>query len=136
LLQDGAFVRGDHTTRTVEGGGVLDGLVQEPDDDEVADVLMVEGRAVRLWNPAMSASASAAVHGGHAGGDVVAPMQGTILKVLVEEGAPVTRGTGLVILEAMKMETTISASSDGTVSQLRVAPGDPVRSGEVLVVIE
>ena len=136
LLQDGAFVRGDHTTRTVEEGSILDALAPAPGEDETADVLLVEGRAVKLWNPAMSASASAAVHGGLAGGDVVAPMQGTILKVLVEEGAAVTHGTALVVLEAMKMETTISATSDGTVSQLRVAPGDTVRSGEVLAVVE
>jgi acetyl-CoA/propionyl-CoA carboxylase biotin carboxyl carrier protein len=136
LLQDGSFVRGDHTTRSVEEGAILDGLIAGPDDQEVADVLLVEGRPVKLWNPAMSAFASAAVHGGHAGGDVVAPMQGTILKVLVEEGAAVTKGTALLVLEAMKMETTIAATSDGTVAQLRVAAGATVRSGEVLAVVE
>ena len=136
LLQDGAFVRGDHTTRTVEEGSILDALAPAPADDDGADVLLVEGRAVRLWNPAMSASASAAVHGGLAGGDVVAPMQGTILKVMVQEGETVSQGTALVVLEAMKMETTIAATGGGVVSQLRVAPGDTVRSGEVLVVVE
>ena len=136
LLQDGSFVRGDHTTRTVEEGAILDPLLGSAPEAETADVLLVEGRQVRLWNPAMSASASAAVHGGLAGGDVVAPMQGTILKVLVEEGAAVTQGTALVILEAMKMETTIAATSDGTVARLRVVPGDTVRSGEVLAVVE
>ena len=136
LLQDGSFVRGDHTTRTVEEGSILDSLAPDPAEEDAADVLLVEGRAVRLWNPAMSASASAAVHGGLAGGDVVAPMQGTILKVMVEEGDTVSQGTALVVLEAMKMETTIAATGDGVVSQLRVAPGDTVRSGEVLVVVE
>ena len=136
LLQDGAFVRGDHTTRTVEEGSILDALVPVASEDDTADVLLVEGRAVKLWNPSMSASASAAVHGGLAGGDVLAPMQGTILKVLVQEGAEVTQGTALVVLEAMKMETTIAATADGVVSQLRVAAGDTVRSGELLAVVE
>lgn len=137
LLQDGAFVRGDHTTRTVEDTGVLDPLLAvATEEEDSADVLMVEGRGVRLWNPAMSASASAAVHGGAGGGDVLAPMQGTILKVMVAEGDSVSQGAALVVLEAMKMETTIAATKDGVVSELRVAPGDTVRSGEVLVVVE
>ena len=109
LLETTEFVAGTHTTRTVEEADHLDALVASPGATGDEDVLMVEGRPVRLWNPAMSASAPAAVHGAASGGDLVAPMQGTILKVLVGKGQQVEAGEALVVLEAMKMETVISA---------------------------
>ncbi|MGH2807350.1 MAG: acetyl/propionyl/methylcrotonyl-CoA carboxylase subunit alpha [Actinomycetota bacterium] len=134
LLQEPSFVEGSHTTRTVEGGGVLDAL-RQVDEEQDANVLLVEGRPVRLWNPAMAASASAATHGAHSAGDLVAPMTGTILKVLVEPGVPVSTGDAVVVLEAMKMETTIAATKDGTVSEVLVTPGDTVGAGQVLAVV-
>lgn len=138
LLTTEEFVAGTHTTQTVEGGGVLEGLVSDAPADEGGpeDVLVVAGRPVRLWNPAMSASASAAVHDAAGGGDIVAPMQGTILRVLVEQGDQVGGGQPLMVLEAMKMETTIAAPAEGTVAKLEVAEGDTVAAGQSLAIIE
>ena len=138
LLSADEFVAGTHTTRTVEAGDILSGLAGEAGEPEATeeDVLLIAGRPVRLWNPAMSASASAAVHGVHGAGDIVAPMQGTILKVLVEEGAEVEAGQAVMVLEAMKMETTIAAPSAGKVSKVEVGAGDPVAAGQSLVVVE
>jgi acetyl-CoA/propionyl-CoA carboxylase, biotin carboxylase, biotin carboxyl carrier protein len=138
LLQDESFVAGTHTTRTVEGSDVLGSLATGPVTDERSDdVLLVGGRAVRLWSPAMSASASAAVHGASGGGgEVVAPMQGTILKVLVEEGQVVSAGDSLLVLEAMKMETSIAAPIDGTVTKLDVTAGQTVGGGQTLAIVE
>jgi acetyl-CoA/propionyl-CoA carboxylase biotin carboxyl carrier protein len=138
LLKAEEFVAGTHTTRTVETTDILEGLVAETAEssDLEEDVLLVAGRPVRFWNPAMSASASAAVHGVTGSGDIVAPMQGTILKVLVEEGAQVEAGQPLMILEAMKMETTIPAPADGTVAKLEVAAGDSVAAGQSLALVE
>ncbi|HEX2049859.1 MAG TPA: biotin carboxylase N-terminal domain-containing protein [Actinomycetota bacterium] len=138
LLEHPEFVAGTHTTRTVEDGGALDALAAAPDaasgDGEA--VLLVGGTAVRLWHPAMAGSATAAVRGGAAAGDVVAPMQGTIVKVLVEPGATVAAGDPIVVLEAMKMETTLAAPAAGAVAEVRVAPGDTVAAGAVLAVVE
>ena len=136
LLTNEEFIAGTHTTRTVEGSDVLAGLVAAPTVSEGTEenVLMVGGRAVRFWNPAMSASASAAVHG--ASGDIVAPMQGTILKVVTQEGAQVEAGDALLVLEAMKMETTIAATTAGTVVKVEVAAGDPVAAGQSLAIVE
>ncbi len=69
-------------------------------------------------------------------GAVSAPMQGTIVKVLVEEGQPVAADEPMCILEAMKMESEIRAQKTGTVSEVRVEPGQTVRPGDPLIVIE
>ncbi|MDQ3876772.1 MAG: hypothetical protein M3290_00260, partial [Actinomycetota bacterium] len=101
LLEEPSFVDGTHTTRTVEESGILDQLVAAQADDGAANVLMVAGRAVRLWHPSMAAFASAATHGVASSGDVVAPMQGTILKILVSPGESVAQGDPMFVLEAM-----------------------------------
>jgi acetyl-CoA/propionyl-CoA carboxylase biotin carboxyl carrier protein len=74
--------------------------------------------------------------GGSAGsGEVIVPMQGTIVKVLVAVGDAVEAGQALTVLEAMKMENNIVAETAGTVSEIRVSPGDAVGAGDVVVVI-
>ena len=138
LLRDPSFVEGRHTTRTVEDSGVLASLeTQEQDGSAEEDVLLVEGRAVRLWHPAMAPSAAAAVHGGVvSSGDLVAPMQGTVIKVLVEVGDKVEPGDAVVVLEAMKMETSLAAQTSGTVAELPIAVGEAAHAGQVLARIE
>ena len=64
------------------------------------------------------------------------PMQGTIVKVLVEVGQEVEIGQAVVVLEAMKMENQIAAEKAGTVQEVKVAPGDTVGGGDVVVVID
>jgi acetyl-CoA/propionyl-CoA carboxylase, biotin carboxylase, biotin carboxyl carrier protein len=68
--------------------------------------------------------------------DLVAPMQGTVVKYAVEEGAEVAAGDLVVVLEAMKMENNITAHRDGTVTAVHFAAGDVVESGAVLAHIE
>lgn len=64
---------------------------------------------------------------------LLAPVSGTVTKVIVEEGQAVTAGTTLMLLEAMKMETEITAPNDGTVAEVAVKPGQAVAGGEVLL---
>lgn len=68
--------------------------------------------------------------------DLVAPMPGTILEVLVQPGERVTRGQKLLTLEAMKMRNAIKAPYDAVVAQVLVNPGQTVRYGDVLVCFE
>jgi acetyl-CoA/propionyl-CoA carboxylase biotin carboxyl carrier protein len=76
---------------------------------------------------------SAGKAGAAAGGDsVVAPMQGTIVKIAVEDGQQVEAGDLLLVLEAMKMENPVTAPKAGTVSGLTAEPGSTVTSGTVL----
>lgn len=69
-------------------------------------------------------------------GAVTVPMQGTIVKVLVEVGDQVEAGQTVCVLEAMKMENNINADKAGTVKDVKVAPGDSVGSGDVVAVID
>ena len=73
-------------------------------------------------------------HGGN-GGIVRAPMHGKVLALLVEEGAPVTRGQRLAIIEAMKMEHTLTAPIDGLVSGIAVAANAQVAEGAKVMTI-
>jgi acetyl-CoA/propionyl-CoA carboxylase biotin carboxyl carrier protein len=80
-------------------------------------------------------AAAGGASGGAGSGDVTVPMQGTIVKVLVEVGQAVDAGQGIVVLEAMKMENQINAEKSGTVQEIKVAPGDKVGGGDVVAVI-
>jgi acetyl-CoA/propionyl-CoA carboxylase biotin carboxyl carrier protein len=64
------------------------------------------------------------------------PLQGTVLKVAVEQGAEVAEGDLICVIEAMKMENEIAAHRSGKVTALNVAQGAAVSSGDVLAVIE
>ena len=66
-------------------------------------------------------------------GSVVAPMPGTILKVLKATGDAVKAGEVVLILEAMKMENEIQAETDGTVTSIEVKVGDSVLEGVTLL---
>ena len=151
-----------HSTKWVEetldltgiGGG--DTVPPEVDDDEPRvqrDIdVEVNGQrySVRMWVPetaSTAASATGAVkrpkraaagRSGDSGGsgDVVVPMQGTIVKVIVAEGDAVEAGDPIVVLEAMKMENNVCAEKSGTVVEVRVAEGDAVGGGDVVAVID
>ena len=74
--------------------------------------------------------------GGGGGGDTLAsPLQGTVLKVAVEQGAPVEEGALVCVIEAMKMENEITAHKAGKVAELPIAVGASVASGDTLAVI-
>ena len=131
LLESDAFRSGTHTTRTVENEVPIE-PGPGPDAEPRAGLLLVGGRAVLLWNPAMARSGAASTDASPGGGEVLAPMQGTVLATLVAAGDRVEAGAPLVVLEAMKMETTLVAPIAGEIQELSVRPGDPVASGHLL----
>ncbi len=71
-----------------------------------------------------------------AGGLVRAPMHGKVLAVLVDKGAAVARGQRVAIIEAMKMEHTLTAPIDGAVAEIAVAAGAQVAEGAKVLTIE
>jgi len=76
------------------------------------------------------------VDGGQSDGQIVAPMPGLIKQVNCKAGDKVEAGDSLIILEAMKMEHTLSAPRSGTIAELLVSKNDQVDEGAVLVVME
>jgi biotin carboxyl carrier protein len=74
--------------------------------------------------------------GAHGESGVTAPMPGTVIKVLVAPGHHVKARQTLLVLEAMKMETPLTAPYDAIVRNVNVAEGDRVAGGAVLVELE
>jgi acetyl-CoA/propionyl-CoA carboxylase biotin carboxyl carrier protein len=71
-----------------------------------------------------------------AGEELISPLQGTVLKLAVEQGAEVSEGDLICVIEAMKMENEITAHRNGKVSQLPISVGGSVTSGDLLARIE
>ena len=156
ILEHPDFAAVEHSTKWVEQTLDLSGVsatpAAAPDADaeplvERTTTVEVNGRrfSVRMWVPETVGVAAAAPQrakrsggGGSSGGgsgQVTVPMQGTIVKVMVEVGQSVEAGQAVVVLEAMKMENQISADVSGTVAEVKVAPGDTVGGGDTVVVI-
>jgi acetyl-CoA/propionyl-CoA carboxylase biotin carboxyl carrier protein len=92
------------------------------------------GAAARKKAPRRSGSA---MSGAATSGDALtAPMQGTIVKIAVDDGQIVEAGQTVIVLEAMKMEQPINAHKGGVLSGLRAAVGETVTSGTVLAEIK
>ena len=72
----------------------------------------------------------------HPRGSLLAPMPGTVVSVAVQSGDQVEAGAPVLVLEAMKMQHTVSAPHAGTVTEIDVQPGTQVAAGDVLAVVE
>ena len=99
-------------------------------------VVELRGRryAVQVIDPREMKPGAAA----HAGGreELVATMPGKVVRLLVEEGAEVTAGQGIVVVEAMKMQNEMPAPRAGRVVLLQARAGETVAAGELLAAIE
>jgi acetyl-CoA/propionyl-CoA carboxylase biotin carboxyl carrier protein len=160
VLEHPDFADNTHSTRWLETQVDLSGITSSagdtaaPEGDELVArevPVEVDGRrfGVKVWLPdAPVAAASSAKKSakpkpaggstGGSGGDgtITAPMQGTIVKVLVEPGQEVAEGDSLLVLEAMKMENSINAERAGTVKEVKVETGQTVSAGDTLITIE
>ena len=67
---------------------------------------------------------------------IIAPMPGKVVRILVEVGAKVEAGDGIIVVEAMKMQNEMKSPKAGTVIALNIQTGDTVNGGDVLAVIE
>ncbi|MEX5271361.1 acetyl/propionyl/methylcrotonyl-CoA carboxylase subunit alpha [Kocuria sabuli] len=119
-------------------------------EERQAIVVEVSGKRLEVVLPALPGTAkpngsaakprkSRSSRGGSAaaasGDGLSSPMQGTIVKIAVDNGDEVAEGDLVLVLEAMKMEQPLTAHRSGTVSGLSVNPGDTVSAGTVLAVI-
>jgi acetyl-CoA/propionyl-CoA carboxylase biotin carboxyl carrier protein len=153
ILADETFVSGDYTTGFVADR--MEGLeIRTTPPSETAEASPNDAREVdvevngRLFRVKVFGDEGASAGGpprrrqggtrraSASGGAIAAPMQGTIVKVLVEEGQEVEADEPVCILEAMKMESEVRSQKAGTVSEVSVESGQTVRSGETLIVVE
>jgi acetyl-CoA/propionyl-CoA carboxylase, biotin carboxylase, biotin carboxyl carrier protein len=74
--------------------------------------------------------------GGGAPGELTSPIQGTVLRVAVEQGAEIDQGTLICVIEAMKMENEITAPTAGTVEELGVSEGGSIAIGDRIALIK
>ncbi len=122
--------RGDVTTVSVNGRVFT--LLRAANGEVVAE-------RTRASAAASARSAEAGRRGGgpgDAGALVRSPMPGRVLKVLVAEGASVTAGAPVIVIEAMKMENELVAARSGVVKSVRVSAGDTVERDAPLLEIE
>ncbi len=92
------------------------------------DVTLTDPKRLR------SGQSSSAHHAGAA--DIVSPMPGKVVRVLVEPGANVEAGTGVIVVEAMKMQNEMKSPKAGIVISINAGEGSTVNAGDVLAVIE
>ncbi len=140
ILRHPDFVTGRHSTRWVEERLALPEADDEADPREVQvagrwySVPRLEAGAF-LGGPPRRRTSVGAGSAAVAAGELVSPMQGTVQRLLVAVGDTVDAGQTVCVLEAMKMETSLTAKGAGTVTDIRVEVGQAVRAGEVLAVV-
>ncbi len=159
ILRHPDFAATKHSTKWVEETLDLSKIISttgetQANSDGLVEkntVVEVNGKRfdVKVWVPPFagagssspgaktrSASRGASQSATAASGTVTAPMQGTVIKLLVTEGQVVAEGDAVLVLEAMKMENQIQADKSGTIKKISCKAGDTVGAGDVLLVIE
>ena len=105
--------------------------------EDAAVLIALNGKSYRLSKPSPPNVDDVGSGGADAGGaSLTAPMPGSVVKVLVNEGDEVEEGQLILVLEAMKTEHSVAAPHDGVVSSLPHGEGDSVSGGAVLVELE
>ena len=105
-------------------------------DGRVYNVVVAPGRSISNISPVQTSSAPVPVPAASASGESLnAPLAGNIFKILVKAGDTVESGEVVIVMEAMKMETEIRATSSGTVSAVNVKEGDAVAVGDALLTL-
>ena len=92
--------------------------------------------AVTIIDPKRLRSGQDADRHHHGLAEITAPMPGKVVRVQIETGASVEKGSGIVVVEAMKMQNEMKSPRAGVVVSINVKPGDTVNAGDVLAVIE
>lgn len=123
--------------RTADGK-VFDCRVEgKPLSGQPVDVFVGARRCtVTLNDPKRLRSAGVASGNADGAARILAPMPGKVVRVLVEQGAQVEAGAGIIVVEAMKMQNEMKAPKAGIVAALNVEVGATVNGGDVLAVIE
>ena len=105
--------------------------------NDVFDVTL-RGRTytIRIVDPKRLRSGENSHRHDHGSAEITAPMPGKVVRVLLEAGAEVEAGAGILVVEAMKMQNEMKTPRAGVISSINVKTGDTVNAGDVLAVVE
>jgi 3-methylcrotonyl-CoA carboxylase alpha subunit len=142
FLESGLRIAIDGKTHALSGESLPDGRLLVHLDERAFQARVV--REARNWHVFYQGEHRrfsleeelAAADTDTASGSLAAPMPGKVIKVMTEAGAKVTKGQALLILEAMKMEHTITAPADGVVKEVHYGAGEQVLEGTELISLE
>ena len=129
---------GDGEYLLLDGNTVYDCRVDNNHDqpDRIEVSLRGASYAVKLTDPKRLRSAQSGAEHDKGTAQIVAPMPGKVVRVLVEAGSEVEAGAGILVVEAMKMQNEMKAPKAGLVVSVHAQVGSTVNAGDVLAVIE
>jgi biotin carboxyl carrier protein len=119
-------------------GKVVEAFVDPGPAGDQKKRVWIEGRehSVRLIDPTRLRGTKASAGHDHGVTEIRSAMPGKIVRILLETGAAVEKGAGVLVVEAMKMQNELKAPKSGTVKTIKVSAGDTVSANDVLAVIE
>ncbi|MEM9194961.1 MAG: biotin/lipoyl-containing protein [Myxococcota bacterium] len=138
IYVDGEPFRGDVRVLPDAVSLIVDGTVHDIAVGQHGNGLLAAVKRVRtsvtVQNPARARQRTR--HASEASGELLAPMPGRVVKVLVQEGDTVEAGQPVLIIEAMKMENELRAGGPGRVKKVAVTEGQSVEGNALLIAFE
>jgi biotin carboxyl carrier protein len=130
-LSDGEYL-------LVDGTRVFRCRIESRFDSRTSLKVVLQGRShdITIIDPRRLRSGHAASTHDHGSAEIVSPMPGKVVRVLVEVGATVEAGSGVIVVEAMKMQNELRSPKAGVVVSINAEAGATVNAGDVLAVIE
>jgi biotin carboxyl carrier protein len=127
--------REDNQYLLIDGSKVYDSRIETTRDNFMVH-LREQSYPIRIIDPKRLRSTQSTGRHDHGSADIVAPMPGKVVRILVEEGEEVASGKGILIVEAMKMQNELKTPKAGIVVSIRAEAGATVNAGDVLAVVE
>ena len=124
LLVDGRVCK----ARVESQAGSRSGLFAVTAGGQTYDIAVVDPKRLRTGENTAAHSTGSA--------QIISPMPGKVVRILVESGAPIEVGAGVLVVEAMKMQNEMKSPKAGIVTSINVEVGATVSAGDVLAVIE
>ena len=120
------------------GGRIFEAYVDPAARSDSPKTVSINGRdiEVKLIDPKRLRGTGAGANHGDGLAEIRTAMPGKIVRILLEVGAAVEKGNGVLVVEAMKMQNELKAPKSGTVSEIRVSEGDTAAAGDVLAIIK
>ncbi len=147
IRRDGAkiFARVDDREYNLEASEVEPNVYLLKNDNQIYQIYVAPNGMVNIGNHQLEINLidPKRLRGSHSSGanadeisEIKTAMPGKLVRVLVEVGAEIKQGDGVLVVEAMKMQNEMKSPKDGTVKEIRFAEGATVNAGDVLAIIE